>query len=164
MDIKSGAGYPASALSNFAPHGFTVRGVDCASMEGFLQSLKFKNPDMQREVCKLVGKVAKARGAKKNWQRTQTLYWQGEPIQRSSTGYQDLLDDAYMALMCNTKFQKALLSTGNATLKHSIGRKKASETVLTVQEFCGRLTDIRDHLQKAANHGTLIGSRGESND
>ncbi|AJT61032.1 hypothetical protein AVU32_gp191 [Vibrio phage ValKK3] len=151
MDIKSGAGYPASALSNFAPHAFTVRGVECASMEGFLQSLKFKNPDMQREVCKLVGKVAKARGAKKNWQRTQTLYWQGEPIQRGSVGYQSLLDDAYAALAQNVKFQKALLATGKATLTHSIGRKKQAETVLTVQEFCSRLTEIRDHLQNESN-------------
>ncbi|CAL9989825.1 hypothetical protein VPHK567_0104 [Vibrio phage K567] len=147
MNIKSGAGYPASALSNFAPHSFTLDGVECASMEGFLQSLKFKNPEMQREVCKLVGKVAKARGAKKNWQRTQTLYWQGVPIQRASDGYQTLLDDAYAALAQNEKFKRALLATGKATLTHSIGRKKQSETVLTVQEFCSRLTDIRDFLQ-----------------
>lgn len=43
MDIKSGCGYPASALSNFAPHPFVLDGVYCASMEGFLQSLKFNS-------------------------------------------------------------------------------------------------------------------------
>ena len=57
MDIGSGNGYPESALSNFAPHKFTIDNVECNSMEGFLQSLKFKNPDMQKEVCKLVGKA-----------------------------------------------------------------------------------------------------------
>lgn len=55
MDISSGAGYPASSLSNFAPHEFIIDDVKCASMEGFLQSLKFQNPDMQRYVCSLVG-------------------------------------------------------------------------------------------------------------
>lgn len=48
MDISSGAGYPASSLSNFAPHEFIIDDVKCASMEGFLQSLKFQNPDMQK--------------------------------------------------------------------------------------------------------------------
>ena len=38
MDIGSGSGYPSSTLSNFAPHAFTIDGVECASMEGFLQS------------------------------------------------------------------------------------------------------------------------------
>ena len=58
MDIGSGAGYPSAALSNFAPHAFELDGVECASMEGFLQSLKFENPEMQRQVCTLVGKSA----------------------------------------------------------------------------------------------------------
>ena len=42
MDIKSGCKYPASALSNFAPHPFKFRGFNVASMEGFLQGIKFK--------------------------------------------------------------------------------------------------------------------------
>ena len=40
MNIGSGSGYPASSLSNFAGHRFTVDGIECYSMEGFLQSLK----------------------------------------------------------------------------------------------------------------------------
>lgn len=52
MDIGSQNSYPASALSNFAPHPFIIDGIECNSMEGFLQSLKFKNPEMQKEVCK----------------------------------------------------------------------------------------------------------------
>lgn len=41
MDIGSGTGYPSANLSNFSPHVFTVDGIECNSMEGFLQSLKF---------------------------------------------------------------------------------------------------------------------------
>ena len=148
MYIGSGSGYPSSALSNFAPHSFIIDGIECASMEGFLQSLKFSSPDMQKEVCKLVGKAAKFRGKKKKWQRTQTLYWQGKEILRDSEEYQQLLDRAYDALSQNTGFQKALLATGDAVLTHSIGKRKTSETVLTTSEFVSRLHKIRKRLQE----------------
>lgn len=147
MDIGSGTGYPSATLSNFAPHEFIIDGITCASMEGFLQSLKFSNPDMQKEVCKLVGKAAKFKGKKKKWYRTQTLHWQGKEISRNSEEYQQLLDRAFDALGQNTSFQKALISTGNATLTHSIGKKKTNETVLTTQEFISRLYRLRSELQ-----------------
>lgn len=148
MDIGSGSGFPSAALSNFAPHPFTIDGVECNSMEGFLQSLKFKDPAMQVEVCKLVGKAAKFKGKKKKWWKTQTLFWQGQEFKRDSQEYQDLLDRAFDALAENTSFQKALLATGKATLTHTIGKTNASETVLTRAEFCSRLLKIRARLQE----------------
>lgn len=151
MDIGSGSGYPAAALSNFSPYGFTIDGVACSSMEGFLQSLKYANPDMQVHVCTLVGKQAKFKGKKKKWYRDQTLYWKGRPIARQSQDYQDLLDRAFGALAQNTKFQKALLASGHATLKHSMGQKDPRRTVLTTNEFCRRLMDIRTELQNKHN-------------
>ncbi len=151
MDIGSGTGWPSAALSNFAPHPFVIDGVECASMEGFLQSLKFKEPAMQVEVCKLVGKAAKFRGKKKKWWKTQTLYWNGVEYARDSEEYQELLDKAFDALAQNTGFQKALLATNDSTLTHSIGKSKQQETVLTKQEFCSRLTKIRNTLQKGSN-------------
>ena len=147
MDIGSGSGYPSSALSNFAPHPFVVDGVECSSIEGFLQSLKFNNPEMQKEICKMVGKQAKFKGKNKKWYRTQILYWQGVEYKRDSKEYQDLLDKAFNALSENEGFKKALLATKNATLKHSLGKKKIEETVLTKQEFCSRLLKIRTRLQ-----------------
>lgn len=151
MDIGSGTGWPSAALSNFAPHPFVIDGVECASMEGFLQSLKFKEPAMQIEVCKLVGKAAKFKGKKKKWWKTQTLYWNGVEYARDSEEYQELLDRAFDALAQNTGFQKALLATNNSTLTHSIGKSKEQETVLTKQEFCSRLMKIRNTLQKGSN-------------
>lgn len=148
MDIGSGSGYPSSALSNFAPHKFVIDGVECNSMEGFLQSLKFSNPAMQIEVCKLVGKAAKFKGKNKKWWKTQTLYWQGKEYRRNSIEYQELLDKAYNALSNNNGFQAALLATGNATLTHSIGKNDKTKTVLTQKEFCSRLTKIRLRLQE----------------
>ena len=148
MDIGSGSGFPSATLSNFAPHPFVIDGVECNSMEGFLQSLKFSNPEMQKEVCKLVGKAAKFKGKKKKWWRTQTLYWQGVEMPRDSEEYQKLLDRAFSALAQNSGFRAALLATGNSVLTHSIGKTKITETVLTRQEFCSRLTKIREELRK----------------
>jgi len=148
MDIKSGCGYPASSLSNFAPHPFVIDGVECNSMEGFLQSLKFENPSFQKYVCTLVGVQAKYKGKKKKWWVKQQLYWQGETYARDSQEYQELLDKAYLALAQNVGFRKALLATGDAKLNHSIGKNKTTETILTKQEYCSRLMKIRNMLKQ----------------
>lgn len=145
MDIGSNGSYPCNSLSNFACHPFEIDGIKCNSMEGFLQSLKFADPQMQEYVCTLVGKSAKFKGKGKKWFRTQTLYWRGIPIKRDSKEYQDLLDRAYTELYKNEGFRKALESTNRATLTHSIGKHRINETVLTVQEFCSRLTKLRDY-------------------
>lgn len=151
MDIRSGCGYPASALSNFSAHPFTIDGVLCNSMEGFLQSLKFQNVEMQIYVCTLVGKTAKFKGKPKKWWKNQTLYWQGEEYDRHSNEYQKLLTRAYMALSENESFKKALLATGSATLSHSLGNNDSHRTVLTEREFCSRLVMVRDLLKYKEN-------------
>lgn len=147
MDIKSGYGYPASSLSNFSPHDFIYDDVPCNSMEGFLQSLKFSSIEMQQYVCLLVGIKAKMKGKNKNWWRKQTLYWKGKEIDRHSQEYQDLIDGAYDALATNESFRRALLATGNANITHSIGKSKASHTVLTEREFCSRLMRLREEIR-----------------
>ena len=103
---------------------------------------------MQIEVCKLIGKAAKSKGSSKNWRQKQTLYWKGKAYKRDSEEYQKLLDKAYKQLAKNEGFKKALLATGNATLTHSLGKKKKSETVLTTKEFTSRLTRLREQIKK----------------
>lgn len=147
MDIRSKNGYPASALSNFAPHPFVIDGIKCASMEGFLQSLKFKNPAMQIEVCRLVGLKAKYKGKKKNWWKDQLLYHQGEAIDRHSAAYQDLIDKAYNALFGNSKF-RAALAASSGVFTHNIGNDNPVRTVLTRHEFCSQLKRLYNELMK----------------
>ena len=145
MNISSKTSYPASSLSNFAGHRFNVDGIECYSMEGFLQSLKFKEVERQKEICKLIGLKAKFAGKPKKWYRTQTLYWQGKEIKRDSVEYQILLDKAFQAMYDESEsFRKALKASGQSTLTHSMGKKKTNETVLTVSEFCGRLRKLRN--------------------
>lgn len=148
MDIGAGHGWPSSALSNFAAHPFEIDAVACASMEGFLQALKFDKAHIQPLVCKLTGLAAKRAGSKRSkaWKRTQTLWWAGLAYDRHGDAYQDLLNRAYAALATNAGFQRALRATGSAVLTHAIGRRDPSETVLTRAEFCRRLTALRRAL------------------
>jgi len=148
MDVHSRKKYPANALSNFAPHPFIFRGHPVNSMEGFLQGLKYKNPDMQLHMFSLVGRMAKEKGSKKNWKRKQILWMLGNPIDRHSQVYQAILDEAYEELFKqNKKARAALLATGNAVLTHHIGTKKPNDTILTEQEFVSRLMKIREKLK-----------------
>ena len=148
MDISSHADYPASALSNFTAHPFVFDGVECASMEGLLQSFKFEDPDEQLAVCALVGIEAKRAGRERDnaWKRVQRLWRQGRAIERNSGQYQELLDRAFNALAGNHEFQQALLDSGVEELTHFAGHDDPTETVLTEREFCSRLERIRTRL------------------
>ena len=50
IDIWSKSAYPANVLSNLCSNGFRLDGMICGSMEGFLQSLKQKDKDKQRQI------------------------------------------------------------------------------------------------------------------
>lgn len=143
MDIGSGKKYPERALSNFAPHEFTIDGVKCGSMEGFLQSLKFSKLNMQNYVCSLIGLKAKYKGKRKKWWREQKLYWQGKTYDRHGEAYQNLLNRAFEQLAKNESFKKALFATRAAVLTHSLGKNDEHKTVLTERELCSRLSKCR---------------------
>lgn len=148
IDIHSKAEYPANALSNFAERKFIFRGVEISSMEGFLQSLKFSNCDAQKNICKYVGFSAKMLGSSKKWQDTQTLWWDGEPIQRDSSEYIELIEEAYMAMFEQCpEAVTALLDTGDSKLTHKVGHSNKKETILTESEFCSILTKIRRRIR-----------------
>lgn len=149
MDIGSKHGYPASALSNFTAHPFEFDGVHCNSMEGFLQSIKYKDPLMQVNICALVGMKAKYAGKKKNWWRTQKLYWKGIEIDRHSTEYDDLIRRAYDAMFENESFRSALKAAGDAVFTHSMGKNDPSKTVLTGREFVRQLNRLRNKLNNS---------------
>lgn len=150
MEVGSRAGFPAGNLSNFTPHAFVFEGVECASMEGLLQSFKSEDLKEQVEICKLVGFNAKRRGQELNeaWKSCQTLWWQGRAFDRQSKEYQLLLDKAFDALAENKLFRHALLASGDEILTHTIGCSDSRDTVLTEDEFCSRLMRIRLRLKQ----------------
>lgn len=156
LDIKSKAPYPGNVLSNFYPNEFEIDGIKCASMEGFLQSLKTKNVEKQKKVCALYGKEAKLFFRHKwdnlRWKLTGKLYWNGMKIRRSGGLYQDLLSRAYDQLLGVEEFAKALAITGDIPLKHSIGKHNKRKTILTEEEFISELYRLRDII----NHNDRI--------
>ncbi len=149
LDIGSEQPYPAQELSNFHPHAFTFDGVQCASMEGLLQSFKYPDPEQQRHICQLTGRKAKRKGSKRNkqWKQAQILHWNGESYLRGSRAYQHLLDDAFAALSENPEFRRALRATGRRRLTHHIGSSNPANTVLTEKEFVTRLVALRKALR-----------------
>ena len=148
MDIGSKNKYPAGKLSNFTAFEFEIDGVKCASMEGFLQALKFENKEAQKSTCSLVGFAAKKKGSGRNkyWRSRQKLWWNGNEYKRSSKEYQTLISRAYQALYDQSEeYRKTLDDAGDAVFTHSIGNKNKKETVLTEREFCARLQMLKDH-------------------
>jgi predicted NAD-dependent protein-ADP-ribosyltransferase YbiA (DUF1768 family) len=147
IDIKAKAPFPGGALSNLAPHAFTLDGVACASMEGFLQSLKVEDAAEQQALCALAGGEARGRGQSYDWSESGTLWWRGEAVDRLSEAYQMLLDRAYEAMFAQSaKFRAALKASGEAPLVHSIGKDDPTETILTSEEFISRLARLRASL------------------
>lgn len=148
MAIKIDIGIdPYNELSNFTANFFKFRGVECGSMEGLLQSLKFPISEKQIKVAGLIGLKAKRKGQKKKWYLDHLLYWQGQPICRFSEEYQALLREAYQALFEQSpEFRRNLKATGSEPLAHTLGKKSEQFTILTELEFVTILGELRDKL------------------
>ena len=148
LDIYSKGEYPADALSNFYAHAFCFDGVACGSMEGFLQSLKYKDPQKQREICACAGKEAKAYGEGRIWWKLAgRVWWQGKPHRRTSKAFTALLMRAYEALFAqNADFRAALAASIGKELCHSIGGRCKRRTILTEKEFVWCLDTLREKI------------------
>jgi len=148
IDIWSKSKYPADVLSNLCDNRFQFDEVECASMEGFLQSLKYKDENKQRQICAMNGKEAK-RMTNADWQTDQIVWWKGVAVDRQSDDYQRLIRHAYQALFVqNERFRTALLSTKGQDLYHSQGESDSFKTILTEKEFCRILTNLRDRPEQ----------------
>lgn len=149
MDISHSSPHPFYKLSNFAVNPFVIDGVEVSSMEGFLQSLKFRDAEKQKEVCALSALQANEMGENEvKWKKHQELWWNGRPYRRLRREYLDLLDRAYYLMMdANPSFATALKLTGDEELTHEIGEKSRRSFVITQREFCLLLTRLRHSLK-----------------
>ncbi len=146
IDIHSSKRWPSYALSNFYPHKFEFDGVKCGSMEGFLQAIKTNEPSRQKLVCSLSGRDAKIRSTD-TWKKEQNLYWNGKTYNRHGYKFQFLLRRAYRELIKQCpKFRDALNATGTKRLYHTIGKTDAHNTIITEQEFCSILNELRTEM------------------
>ena len=144
LDIRSNGLYPSNVLSNMCSNGFRFDGIVCGSMEGFLQSLKRKELDKQRQICNMKGGNARKMSVT-SWQTDQIVWWKGQAIDRQSEEYQRLIRRAYQAMFEQSeRFRAALMQTRGITLVHTSGEPSSYKTILTPSEFCGILMDLRD--------------------
>ena len=144
LDLRSNGLYPSNVLSNLCSNGFRLDGMVCGSMEGFLQSLKRKELDKQRQICSMKGGNARKMSVT-SWQTAQIVWWKGQAIDRQSEEYQRLIRRAYQAMFEQSeRFRAALMQTRGITLVHTSGEPSSYKTILTPSEFCGILTDLRD--------------------
>ena len=148
LDIRSNGLYPSNVLSNMCSNGFRFDGMICGSMEGFLQSLKRMELDKQRQICSMKGGNARKMSVT-SWQTDQIVWWKGQAIDRQSPVYQQLIRNAYQAMFEQSeRFRAALMQTRGMLLTHSTGEKNPYKTILTPDEFCGILTEMRDNYDK----------------
>lgn len=148
VDIWSKSDYPADVLSNLCSNGFRFDEMVYGSMEGFLQSLKQKDKDKQRKICSMKGKNAKSMTSSR-WQTDQIMWWMGVAIDRQSEEFKQLVRRAYQAMFeQNERFRTALMSTRDQILFHFRGESNPYKTILTEDELCQTLTELRDNYDK----------------
>ena len=144
LDIRSNGLYPSNVLSNMCSNGFRFDGMVCGSMEGFLQSLKRKELDKQRQICNMKGGNARKMSVT-SWQTDQIVWWKGNAIDRQSEDFIKLVRAAYQCMFEQSeRFRAALMQTRGITLVHTSGEPSSYKTILTPSEFCGILMDLRD--------------------
>ena len=148
LDIRSNGLYPSNVLSNLCSNGFRFDGMVCGSMEGFLQSLKQRDLDKQRQICSMKGGNARKKSVT-SWQTDQIVWWKGREINRQSEEYALLVQNAYETMFAqNERFRTALMQTRGMKLAHTTGEENPFKTILTPTEFCRILEQMRDEYDR----------------
>lgn len=143
LDIRSNGLYPSNVLSNMCDNAFVIDGVQCGSMEGFLQSLKCQDTVRQRLICGMKGGLARKHSTS-SWQKDQTVWWNGQAIDRQGEDFQRLVRRAYRAMFEQSRqFRDALMQTRGIMLVHTSGTCDPHKTILTPDELCGILMEMR---------------------
>ncbi|MBV6274297.1 hypothetical protein KVP09_15490 [Alcaligenaceae bacterium CGII-47] len=134
------------ALSNFTLSPFVLDGILLASIEGFIQGIKYPEGVANRDrafvsagwEAKALGREADRRGA----------YWGGQRVDYGSTEHQRLIERALRARFAqNEGLQHVLRSTAGLTIQHITGDgPEPATTSLSAIEFCRIMTTIRDDL------------------
>ncbi|CAB3773783.1 hypothetical protein [Paraburkholderia humisilvae] len=146
LNISStSADWRGLALSNFGLSPFVFNGMLFASVEGFIQGIKFPQGDPRRsEAFNLSGWDAKHLGDQAD---RSGAYWQEVCLPYGSAQHHQLIEGAIRARIAQSLgLQQALLSTEGSVLVHNTGRVESPTTSLPAAVFCRILTDIRGEL------------------
>lgn len=133
------------ALSNFCLSPFVLDGVLLASVEGFIQGIKFPPGSPLREQgFTAFGQDAKALSAQAD---SSGAYWDGKRCDYGSPEHHHLIERAIRARIAqNGGLQAVLRTTAGATIVHRTGMPESPATSLPADIFCAMLTRIRSEL------------------
>lgn len=136
----------AADMSNFSAHSFVIDGDTMASVEGFVQGIKFPEGDARREEAfAAVGKKAKMIGKEALEIGCGYVWWKERQIVYGSVKHHALIKRAIVAKFeQNPDALKSLLSTKKKTIKHDLGHPESENTSLPKDVFVRILTEIRD--------------------
>jgi len=146
---STSADWRGLALSNFGLSPFVLDGKLLASVEAFVQGIKFPAGDPRREAAfKSSGWQAKHLGDTAD---RSGVYWAGLRLPYGSPDHHRLIERAMRARIWQSKgLQEALKSTADARLIHDTGCAESPTTSLPASVFCRILTDIRAELLAGA--------------
>nr|CAI3971284.1 hypothetical protein ORM20_00235 [Ochrobactrum phage ORM_20] len=135
-------------LSNLTRHRFEFRGHLCFSTEGVLHAVKVNDIEFQKRWIKTDGVTAQripARYKPDAWKKTQTLWWMGEPMGRTSNEYREFVKELYFEVSrYSIEYREALIASKGKKLIHPLGPENPKLTVLTRNEFTSALEWCRD--------------------
>jgi len=141
----------ACKLGNFYASPFTIDGLLCGSIEGFIQSLKFSDEQKKRLIAGLAGKAAKFAGKKagKRLSREPVVFWHGRQIPFRSSEHMALIERGIREKFAASEAcREALLLTGDAMLVHDTGFQESRFTSLKSEELVRIVSEIRLELQQ----------------
>ncbi|MGB3425411.1 MAG: PAS domain S-box protein [Castellaniella sp.] len=131
------------ALSNFSLSPFEFEGRLLASVEGFIQGIKFPPGHASREqafAASAWDAKACGQGAEK-----QFAYWDGTQLEFGSDAHHALVERALRARFAqNEGLRRVLASTQGLDIQHLTGESEPERTSMPAALFCRILTDIRD--------------------
>lgn len=139
-------------LSNLFPYEFGFKGRTLHSIECFFQGIKFKDEYMQNELLKYSGKEALVlkETTDYNWKETGIVYWNGQPIKRDSSEYDELVVELYVSAIQN-KFYRNAIKNCKLPIIHAIGEVDKNKTVFTRYEFEHMLNALHEYLKSEEN-------------
>lgn len=129
MDIKKRNLKEFAGFHFFTNYPFVIDGIPCKSLHSFLRSMKYDNIIVQRLVCDLSAKSAKAYASSYSWTSVNTFYWRGNSYSKESRQFNQLITRAFDELYKNPDFRVALkqISLENLNL---LKEELKSETIL----------------------------------
>src|SRR5699024_5290361 len=114
---------------NFELSPFVFNGILFASVEGFIQGIKFPENDQRRlQAFHLSGWDAKYLGDQAD---RSYVHWEGRFLGYGTTQHHQLIEDAIRARIAQSiGLQKVLLFTSGTILVHDTGRPESQTTSL----------------------------------